>query len=548
MPIIVDLSDVIYADKSDQNLATRNAIHYLESILLETSNCVAFVSDQERSRALGLYRLKPAKIVIIPTKHEIDPSLATKSFTQREHHVCMAGTTHPHNIRSIEYAISSIWPLIARLSTKTELHIFGKDTDKINLTKIANPTNINLDRVKLIGAVSDFKGSLSQYRVHLVPTVSGVGIKTKVLDSFSVGTPVAGTPKCLDGTGITPGQGAYTSNEPSEIAAYCHKLIVNEVFWEESSSAARSIAQKIEDKYNIDDQCKKALSIAISSIESQNLQNIKSTHPIFLHAIYDNHSYSEIKKVFGYCQGLDLYDNTSGIIDSHLRLITQIESEHKSSPPPLPSNPFSYEIEKINSSPDAYTKNPDWKQAAISIRDTLKVLFLTNPQIHRFAIAGTVDKNTNNLLQLTRIFDNSTSILFFENPLELWSSLSINLNIADTNKQDIVNDFINRYNKATREFLTLNKLRPARTILVDIKSFNNPGHYKSLIDFLGLSCETLLAHKTPTRPEQTFNIEDPCHSTIQLSNAWQNYLDMQKIAAEWRYIKIAVNQSTQPHI
>ncbi|KHF24986.1 glycosyltransferase [Solemya velum gill symbiont] len=242
--IITDLSDVL-ADDYEFRFPPQDPKHkrvaHLESTLLRIADVAIWVSEKERIKGLDRYQLDPEKTMVIPSYHPFHPELASRGFSQRWQHICIAGTTHEHNIRALGVGLNRIWPRILSHLPTSEIHLFGNGTEKINI----EPGQIK--NLKILGRVNDFQEQLSNYRVHLIPTVSGVGVKTKLLDSLAVGTPVAGTLKSIEGIAFASNQAAFASSSLDEIANRCIRLLSDQSAWEEANAEAVSVASHYAD-------------------------------------------------------------------------------------------------------------------------------------------------------------------------------------------------------------------------------------------------------------------------------------------------------------
>lgn len=239
--VVIDLSDVLADDfrgKYPPDSPAHEDIKKLESALLYKADIAVWVSEAERKRAIRLYRLNKARTYTIPSFQTPRSSLITKEFDQRALAVCLAGSAHPHNVNSFNVAISRLWPVIRERVQAAELHIFGTGTESITL----DPEYV--EGVKVLGFVDDFGEQLANYRAHIVPTVSGGGVKTKIFESLSVGTPVVGTPKALEGTGIESGEAAFSSNKIDEIAERTIKLLTDSVIWKRANNEAVKLSDQ----------------------------------------------------------------------------------------------------------------------------------------------------------------------------------------------------------------------------------------------------------------------------------------------------------------
>ena len=230
--VVVDLSDVLFDDAKSKGGPDENGheeIRTLESGLLRAADVCVWVSEKEKNRAIELYGVDPEKTMVIASFHE-SPQVGTiAQFCARRAAVCIAGSTHPHNKRAIDIGVTRLWPKIFACTPTAELHVFGSGTDQI----IIQPPSPDpcWSGIRVVGEVESFIGSLSEYRVHMVPTVSGVGVKTKVFDSLVAGTPIVATPAALEGTELEPCDAVFVSASASALARRTRDLLTDQSAW-----------------------------------------------------------------------------------------------------------------------------------------------------------------------------------------------------------------------------------------------------------------------------------------------------------------------------
>lgn len=254
--IVVDLSDVLVDDYRQKNTVPLETIARLENRIYSTADIIAFVSHKECQRAIKYYSLDPAKVHTLSSFHPFVDT-AMQGFGERKGGICMAGALHSHNLQAFTLGVKKIWPKIKALMPDQSLHIFGAGTERIEL---------NDDSIKLLGKVDDFQQTMAHYKVHMVPTVSGCGVKTKVLDSLASGTPVVGTPACLEGTKI-PAKGILISESVSEFAQTCVNLLQDPAYWETVHKQARINGENLSQSQELTKQ----LTSIINQIESRTI-------------------------------------------------------------------------------------------------------------------------------------------------------------------------------------------------------------------------------------------------------------------------------------
>jgi glycosyltransferase involved in cell wall biosynthesis len=79
-------------------------------------------------------------------------------------------------------------------------------------------------RLRFTGYLPDLADELRAHRAMVAPVTSGTGMKTKVLDGFSVGLPVVATSLGVAGLAVRDGQEALVSDDPAGFAASVLRL------------------------------------------------------------------------------------------------------------------------------------------------------------------------------------------------------------------------------------------------------------------------------------------------------------------------------------
>jgi hypothetical protein len=246
--IVADLSDVLFDDATAKGMLDKTQLEEvkaLESGLLRVADVCVWVSEKEKNRAIELYGVDPEKTRVIASFHECPPHGTIAGFAGRRAAVCLAGSTHPHNKRAIEFGVTQLWPRIAAITTGAELHVFGSETEQV----IIQPPSQDScwSRVRVVGEVPSFIGTLSEYRVHMVPVVSGVGVKTKVFDSLVAGTPIVATPAALEGTILEPCDAVFVSDSASALARRAQELLTDQSAWNRAHVQALELSTAVSD-------------------------------------------------------------------------------------------------------------------------------------------------------------------------------------------------------------------------------------------------------------------------------------------------------------
>lgn len=245
--VVADLSDVLLDDASAKNTLDGQQLRQLKGLeggLLQAADVAVWVSEKEKSRALDLYGVDPGKARVIASFHESPQFAAGRGFNDRQANVCLAGSAHPHNKRAMELGIKTVWPLIFAGRPEAELHVFGSGTEQV-VVQAVRPGSC-WSQIRVLGLVESFIGKLSEYRVHMIPTVSGVGVKTKVFDSLAAGTPVVATQAAIEGSELEPCEAVFVSDSPHALATRAQQLLTDPRAWARAHAQALDLANHVD--------------------------------------------------------------------------------------------------------------------------------------------------------------------------------------------------------------------------------------------------------------------------------------------------------------
>jgi glycosyltransferase involved in cell wall biosynthesis len=142
---------------------------------------------------------------------------AWPSFTGRKHFATIGNFRHLPNRDATFWLARVLWPklreeLASRGEREVELHVFGAYPPKEIMALDSPKTSF-----RVIGPVDDAVATLRGYRVCLAPIRFGAGIKGKIADAWSAGTPVVTTPLGAEGMETREGgvfAGRVTESEP----------------------------------------------------------------------------------------------------------------------------------------------------------------------------------------------------------------------------------------------------------------------------------------------------------------------------------------------
>lgn len=165
------------------------------------------------------------------------------SFEQRQHFITIGNFRHPPNWDSVLWLKQAIWPAIRQHLPKAELHIYGAYPPP-KATQLHNPKQ----GFYIKGWVEDAMQVMRGARVCLAPLRFGAGIKGKLADAMSQGTPNVTT---TIGAEAMQGQlpwGGLVADEVDLFVNAAVQLYDNQPLWQQKQMAGFSIIEQFFDR------------------------------------------------------------------------------------------------------------------------------------------------------------------------------------------------------------------------------------------------------------------------------------------------------------
>jgi len=218
--------------------AYRSDILLRELAAIHRSDVSLMVSDYEVHLLESSYDIPSEKLLHLPFYCE-ESDAALMDFSAREDFVFIGNFWHEPNLDAVRYLKSTIWPLIKKKVPKAKLNIYGAYASE----KVYQLTNIE-DRFIVHGRAESAQRVVGKSKVSLAPIRFGAGVKGKLLESMSVGTPSITT--SLGAEGITnpklwPGK---VADKPEQFAEVAAEHYLNEEAWQSAQNKGGKILKE----------------------------------------------------------------------------------------------------------------------------------------------------------------------------------------------------------------------------------------------------------------------------------------------------------------
>lgn len=196
----------------------RCALRRYERRLWQQFDGTVFVSDYDRA-AVGAPALDRPGLATIPIcAAPGDKALVPPN--ERPRTVLHLGTMFwPPNVQGMLWFAREVWPLVVREEPEARLVIIGRRPPAEVEALAAEP------RIEVTGYVEDPRPYLADTAAFLVPLHAGAGMRVKIMDAWSWGTPVVTTTLGAEGIAVTDGEDALVADEAPAFAAAVLRLL-----------------------------------------------------------------------------------------------------------------------------------------------------------------------------------------------------------------------------------------------------------------------------------------------------------------------------------
>lgn len=194
-------AQALFASMADEDLAQR------EVAAIYRSDLTLLISDFEQALlheqfGVPAALLQHCTLMLIPSQH------AVPTFTERRDFISIGNFRHAPNWDAVLWLKHQLWPLIRERLPQAQLQVYGSYPPP-KATALHNPKQ----GFHVLGWAADAHQVMSQARVCLAPLRFGAGIKGKLADAMSCGTPSVTTPIGSEGMcGELPWGGAVVAD------------------------------------------------------------------------------------------------------------------------------------------------------------------------------------------------------------------------------------------------------------------------------------------------------------------------------------------------
>lgn len=166
-------------------------------------------------------------------------------FEKRHGFTSIGNFRHPPNVDSVAQLVR-LWPALRERLPEAPFHLYGAFPPKTVMDKHDPDHGFYVH-----GQVGDAHAALAQHRVLLAPLRFGAGLKGKILDAWTTGTPVVATPVAAEGMGHDGGFGGAIAQSDDAFIAAAVRLYQHMDDWHAAQQDGTTILAKTFDPVEV---------------------------------------------------------------------------------------------------------------------------------------------------------------------------------------------------------------------------------------------------------------------------------------------------------
>ncbi len=221
----------------ESDRAAAEATFAAEWTALNAADSVWVVSDTERSQ-LRHDSLEPGKRVFVIGNVHV-PKKETPDLEARDGIVYLGGYRFAPNVDAVDYFMEQIFPLVRAERKDIRFTIAGSHPPA-SFEKYAA-----LEGVTVTGFVDDMQAVLEAHRASIAPLRYGAGVKGKIGEYLSTGTPCVTTSVGAEGMGLVAGKEVLVADTPEDFAAAILQVYDNKSLWQDLSLNGKKYVERV---------------------------------------------------------------------------------------------------------------------------------------------------------------------------------------------------------------------------------------------------------------------------------------------------------------
>ena len=213
-----------------------SSIHRSDLVLVCSAAEVQILSDE--------YGISRDKLILAPLFYDTNKRHQYNLYSERKHasFVSIGGWQHPPNLDAAKWLRYHIWPIIKQSLPEASLSLYGAYPNH-HSSKLHDPA-LNFH---ILGYVDNLE-VLGSSIVSLAPLRYGAGLKGKIADSWSYGTPVVTTSIGFEGmhdSDNLDSWGGLVASDAESFASLSIKLSTDQHLWKNCQETGFLLLEKL---------------------------------------------------------------------------------------------------------------------------------------------------------------------------------------------------------------------------------------------------------------------------------------------------------------
>ncbi len=190
------------------------------------------------------------------------------NFQERQHFITIGNFLHEPNFNAVLFLKETIWPLIRKQLPKAELHVYGAYVSQ-KVTNLHNETQGFLIK----GFAEDVSKVMEKAKVCLAPIRFGAGLKGKLVDAMTSGTPCVVTSVGAEGMFGSLKPNGFVVDNPIDFSNKSVKLYLDETLWFEKQQNGIEVLNKRFQKASFQNNILERIEGISMQLETHRLEN-----------------------------------------------------------------------------------------------------------------------------------------------------------------------------------------------------------------------------------------------------------------------------------
>jgi glycosyltransferase involved in cell wall biosynthesis len=265
-------SDDLYSDVAKREIAS---IYRCDLSLI--------ISEYEMKLLKDSFKIDASLLYYLPFMLEPVHEYEHPSFSERKNFISIGNFLHEPNWDSVLYLKNEIWPIIRKKLPDAELHVYGAYPSQ----KVLELNNAKEGFI-IKGRTEKLRDIVINSRILLAPLRFGAGLKGKLIDAMTYGTPNVATPVGAESMHGDLEWSGLIADNAQDFADSAVKLYSDEKLWKQSQLNGIKIINTLFPKKEAGEKLMAIIEKISNELQSHRMKN-------FIGAMLMHHTISGTK-------------------------------------------------------------------------------------------------------------------------------------------------------------------------------------------------------------------------------------------------------------